>query len=475
LDAVCILETDPSLCTGDLVCDPTAGCVDRSPPVDASTDGGVIDASLDGGLPTTEWVVAVPGSGQDEATAVVVDAAGDVWVAGHFEETIDLGGGPLTSVGGTDVFVASFAPDGAYRRSARFGGSDDEEVTDLAVGADGSVYVVGTYDAAPDFGDGPLPLADLDNILVLALDETLGFRWSRGTGGPMFDAARAVAVDASGRVFVGGFYEGSMNLGRSLSGVGGDDAFVTSFEADGRHRWSTRFATTGDDEVRGIVTDGVGRVLVDGSVGGTVDFGGGPRSGSGGLDPFVASLNADGSHNWSRVLDNSGLAVAFALAVDGSDRIYVSGLFENWVEAGGPRVSSGGGLGGFLASYDGMGSHRWSKAIGAGTIRAVGLSVDAAGTSYAVGEVRDAVDLGGGGVTPMGTDGAVVSTSADGAFRWAELVGGPGGDEAVDAAAAADGAVYVVGSFQQMVTFPEGTTRASMNDSSDVFVMRRER
>jgi hypothetical protein len=42
--------------------------------------------------------------------AIAYDPGGNMLLAGYFAGTIDFGGGPLTSAGNVDVFVAKFAP-----------------------------------------------------------------------------------------------------------------------------------------------------------------------------------------------------------------------------------------------------------------------------------------------------------------------------------------------------------------------------
>ena len=53
-------------------------------------------------------------SGYGDATtqsgsSIALSGAGDALVAGDFQGSIDLGGGPLTSAGGYDVVLAKFA------------------------------------------------------------------------------------------------------------------------------------------------------------------------------------------------------------------------------------------------------------------------------------------------------------------------------------------------------------------------------
>ena len=45
-----------------------------------------------------------------EVTATAVDAAGNVYLAGNFTNTVVLGGTTLTSLGSYDVFMAKFNP-----------------------------------------------------------------------------------------------------------------------------------------------------------------------------------------------------------------------------------------------------------------------------------------------------------------------------------------------------------------------------
>jgi hypothetical protein len=56
------------------------------------------------------WSKAVGDAGEQYGYGVGVDAAGRVAIAGDFQGTVDIGCGPLTSAGGSDLFVAKLAP-----------------------------------------------------------------------------------------------------------------------------------------------------------------------------------------------------------------------------------------------------------------------------------------------------------------------------------------------------------------------------
>jgi hypothetical protein len=123
----------------------------------------------------------------------VVGVDGDVIVAGGFIGTATFGGASLVSLGGSDVFVA------------RFRG-----------------------------GDG-------------------GHVWSRRQGGASQDAAYALSTDGT-RIFVGGYFRGTTNLGGTdLVAAGASDGFVAAYDAgDGSPAWSKRFGDTGSDETSAI-------------------------------------------------------------------------------------------------------------------------------------------------------------------------------------------------------------------------------
>ena len=58
----------------------------------------------------SQWAKSVGSSGSDKGFNIVVDASGNVYVVGLFEETVDFDPGAgtteLTSNGGNDIFFA---------------------------------------------------------------------------------------------------------------------------------------------------------------------------------------------------------------------------------------------------------------------------------------------------------------------------------------------------------------------------------
>jgi hypothetical protein len=86
--------------------------------------------------PTHVWSHLYGSSSDQYGQSIAVDTDGNVIVAGTFWSSIDLGGGPLTSAGMTDVFLARFDATGAHAWSHRFG---DSGLQNASGGADAFV------------------------------------------------------------------------------------------------------------------------------------------------------------------------------------------------------------------------------------------------------------------------------------------------------------------------------------------------
>ena len=114
----------------------------------------------------TVWSKRLGGTSADSGRSVAVDDSDNVLVTGYFVGTVDFGGGSLTSAG-LDIFAAKYSSSGAYIWAKRFGGSSSDSGNTIAVDNIGNVLVGGYFQDTIDFGGGPLTSAGaLDAFLV---------------------------------------------------------------------------------------------------------------------------------------------------------------------------------------------------------------------------------------------------------------------------------------------------------------------
>jgi hypothetical protein len=169
--------------------------------------------------------------------------------------------------------------------------------------------------------------------------------WSRRFGGTSSDEGLGVAVDSGGNVVVTGTFRGTVDFGGGpLTGAGFSDIFVAKYSAsDGSHIWSRRSGGPASDLSRGVALDSGGNVVVTGGFRGTVDFGGGSFASAGKDDIFVATYSAsDGSHVWSRRFGGTSFDEGLGVAVDSGGRVVVTGNFSETVDFGGVPLTSAG-------------------------------------------------------------------------------------------------------------------------------------
>jgi hypothetical protein len=148
-----------------------------------------------------------------QGTAIAVGEFGDVYVAGDFQGTADLGGGPLVSAGGSDIYVAMLDSSGSPLWSKRFGDASDQHVSGVAV-------------------DGPLPSVGGNDIFVAKLDPSGAALWSQSFGAASFaPGGRSIASDASGSVITAGSFGGTIDFGGGpLVCKGTSNAFLLKLE-----------------------------------------------------------------------------------------------------------------------------------------------------------------------------------------------------------------------------------------------------
>ncbi|HEX5132528.1 MAG TPA: FlgD immunoglobulin-like domain containing protein [Candidatus Krumholzibacteria bacterium] len=351
-------------------------------------DGFVMSIDPRGAL---RRVRTIGGEFSDWATGVALDADGNVIVVGEFRGEVDLGGGPVRSTGSADIFVIKYDEDGIVRWARSFGGSREDNVFGVAVGPDGSIHLAGDFRGTIDFGGGPAstsnPTGNEPDGFDLKLDADGNYVWSHTWGSNWNDWARAIAVDATGAVMVGGFEtlypsatqtaplrrysaDGSLEWRRQLSGGGeifgvgvaasgqifatgkrgAPEGFVTaSFGTDGTEHYADYHAGTVDGT--GIAV-GPSDFMIVGSFKGTVDFGGQERSTIRTLF-YVAHYNFDGSLRSVLTYGqpyNSSSATAVAL-IPPAQGYVVTGTVGSQLDIGTGIVTSAGSTDIFVARY----------------------------------------------------------------------------------------------------------------------------
>jgi len=408
-----------------------------------SADGWVSFA-LDAYDPTLSLIIDpvltygsyVGGTDEEQGDAVAVDASGNIYVAFTTNSTdfptVNPLYGPNTSTCASywgwcqDIAVAKFSPDGQTLLAATYlAGSGLDMATDIAVGADGRVYVLGTTDST----DFPMVNAiqstlqqdwpyDSDAVLAVLENDLSALDYATYLGGEGNDTGESLAVDSTGAVYITGLTNapdfpvttGAYDTDCGISGtcVGTsygysyiyDDAYVVKISSNGSSIvYGTYIGGEWSDAGYAIAIDGSGDAYIAG-ITSSEDFPvvSAPQTTLNGYsdDAFVAHLSANGSTlEASTYLGGSDYEVIGGIAVDATGQAVVTGAtYSNDFPTSNAYqtecrgfVSESSAADAFVTAYTSTGSAvRYSTCLG-GLTHDTGtdIALDAAGNVYITG------------------------------------------------------------------------------------------
>ena len=160
---------------------------------------------------------------------VRADAAGNTYITGGANNTIDWGGTQTTMTGGNDgYYLASYDANHALRWIKYSDGVGYDEGYNLAVGNNGRVYSAGNFLSNQAF----FGFSIVNGASVVGMNTSDGTPIFGRDFPTIFDQNRnqAVAVDDSGYVYTAGFSSGYLNpFVAKVDGLTGASKFVTSF------------------------------------------------------------------------------------------------------------------------------------------------------------------------------------------------------------------------------------------------------
>lgn len=366
------------------------------------------------------WAKRMGGAGADEAQAIALDAAGNIYTVGTFTGTVDFNPAAATnnlaaSSGSVDVFAQKLNAAGNYVWAIRNGNAQIDNVRDVAVDAVGNVYLTGSFIGTVDFnpagGTANLISASttFPDFYVQKLTTAGVYSWAKRVGGTGFDEAYSLALDATGNVYVTGYFSLFADFD---PGAGADtlfaapsrDVFILKLTSAGLYVWAKQldgslFTSIGND----IYVDAGQNIYLTGYFSATVDFDPGPDSlfltSAGGADPFVMKLNPLGELAWARQLTGISSNQALAFAVDTAGSVYTTGYFANTVDFD-PGIdnfnltTASNASDVFVQKLDSMGELVWARKVGGlKADRGEAIAVDKLGNVYFAGSFIDTVDF----------------------------------------------------------------------------------
>jgi len=332
----------------------------------AGTNAGGYDAWIAkyDGQGNQQWVKQLGTSGDDKSWGIAADSSGNIYITG--ETTGSLGG---SNAGGSDAWVAKYDNNGHQQWIQQMGSAGDDKAYGVATDGSGNIYIAGGTT-----GNLSGTNAGHYDAWVAKYDREGKRQWIQQLGSSQEDQSWGIAASDSGNVYITGRTTGTL-AGKAE----GFDAWVAMYDSDGNQQWIKQLSSSGDDYSYGAAVDSGGNVYITGRTTGSL-----AGSNAGGWDAWVAKYDRVGNQQWVKQLGTSGNEFAFAIAVDASSNVYISGCTK-----GGLAASNAGGWDVWVAKYDSDGNQQWIEQLGSSEDEfSWGVAVDSSGNIYATGHSK---------------------------------------------------------------------------------------
>ncbi|MDX2041273.1 MAG: hypothetical protein SF097_08490 [Acidobacteriota bacterium] len=263
-------------------------------------------------------------SGFNSITDIVLDAAGNPFVAGGIEGTNFLGVA-VSPAGNQDAFVARLNPATGVPVWVSLADSlGDDGVYSMSLDGNGNLYLVGVYLDDLEFPTNPptiLPNPDnFEDAFVVKYSPAGQCLFARALSNEDYLDGFHIAVNNAGEFYVvGGFNSEATFDGITLTDTSQlSSAFLVKYNASGVAQWARVIGQQPDaTDIAGVIAervipDSAGNPIIAGSFADQIVFGGeNPPtqqilSSGGDADQFVAKWDAAGNFQWAKSVGSQG-------------------------------------------------------------------------------------------------------------------------------------------------------------------------
>lgn len=355
------------------------------------------------------WARTGGGTSLDNANCVATDQAGNVYVAGIFTDQAVFGTDTLRTNNYSDLFIIKYDANGNQLWVRSAGGLSNEFVEDITVDAVGNLYVAGSFQLTATFGTQSITSSGGLDAFLVKYDSQGNVLWIRSGASTNVDQSNGVVCDASGNVYLTGYFSLTASFGsQQVVSSGGYDIFWAKYDSTGNLLLLRQAGGTGSDYGQSIAVDQQGHVFCTGFFNTSITVGSIVLIASG-VDFYLAEYDPAGNVMWARSYGGTGLDNSYDIAINATHDLVISGYFENTLTLGSDVLTASGNRDIFLASFDDTGNPLWSKRAGGTYIDySYSLCIDAADNIYMDGAFYGPSNFGADSLTATAS-GAFVS------------------------------------------------------------------
>jgi hypothetical protein len=413
-----------------------------------------------------QWAVGTGSSLDDWCADVKADDLGNTYITGMFQDTVTFGGFNLASNGSFDTFVAKLDQDGNYLWAVSAGGDQQDVPAGLGLDASGNVYISGYFNYTAQFGQTTLTVSGQIDGFIAKLSNDGVWQWAKKCGGAGLDNCSDIAVDAQGNVFVCGTYSDSAHFGEIVLNGSGYEIFAVKLNSIGNWIWACGAGGSSSENASALTLDSSGNILVTGQFYGTCAFGGHSISSGNSYDAFLAKLSPTGEWQWAIRAGGQLFDSGTGVAADSEGNVYAVGVFRRIAAFGELTLETNDDTDAYIAKADPDGNWIWARQAGSPyTDVCSDVCTDALGHVYFCGSYILTAVFGNQTFTSLGDSDLFISKlDSSGNWLWTVSTGGSGYDDVYGIYSNDSGGVLIAGRYSESVTLGD-VTLSSTGDS----------
>ncbi len=281
------------------------------------------------------WARSAGGIYNEKALSVTYDNSGNVFICGHYTDSLTFGGTTtIYGSGSKDIFVAKYDMNGNFQWVNRAGGAGRDEAKSIKCDAAGNVYVCGFYSNGTVFGSQTLSTQSglYYDTFIAKYSNSGSLTWVKTAGGNYDDVAWSLTMDNAGMLYITGEFNASAFFGTTqLITSGNADVFVACYDAAGNEQWAKRAGGPLIDRARGIGCDGT-NIYITGQFGNAASFDSYTLNAADSSDVFFATINSSGNFIGASsvggapdVYEPLGYESGIAICAEASGNVYATG------------------------------------------------------------------------------------------------------------------------------------------------------
>lgn len=424
-----------------------------------------------------QWVDSAGGDISDRGRDIITDSEGNAYVTGFFHRVITFGNITLTGFSwwAPSVFIAKSDSSGNWLWAVAAGGSMGARGSALALDSEGNLYISGHFYDTITIGTTTLISSGSADIFVAKLNSNGIWQWAVRAGSTSYCYGNGLAVDSDDNLYLSGSFTDTADFGDfSVTSMGGQDIYLAKLDTDGNWLWVRRGGGSQTASGTEVALDSNDNIYISGNFYGSGFFGNTLLTSNGITDVFIAKLNGNGEWIWAESGGGPNMNTVYSIAVDTEDYVYIGGRFRSTASFGNTELISAGSSDAFVAKIDSAGNWQWaSRAGGPDSCDAYGLAVDSDNNVYVTGGFTGISDFGDTVLNNIVANWNlfIAKMDSDGNWLWAERAGHyDGTDSGFSIAPDNMGNVYLTGWFTGSALF--GTSLLHSEGEDDIFVAK---